>query len=370
MQVRGAVVKEVGQQWSVEDMELDEPRDNEILVRVIASGVCHSDYHLVTGDQEQPLPLVGGHEGAGIVEAVGPGVTRVRPGDHIATAYIPGCGRCEWCARGMQYICDTGANVANGMLLDDTARFHLSDGSGIGAMQRLGTYANWMVISEDQAVKIDDDLPFDRACLVACGVTTGWGTSVNAAKVRPGDTVLIIGTGGVGMNAVQGAKLAGAANIFAVDSEPSKHELAKSFGATHTARTIDEALDEIRPLTNGQGADSAIVTIGVASDEIISSAFGAIRKEGTCVVVSVGLQKPGLSINPFELTVYAKTLRGALFGNSNPTVDIPRLLKLYRSGHIKLDELVTKTYPTDGINDAYADMLEGRNIRGVILHDH
>ena len=370
MQVRGAVATEVGKPWSIEEMELDDPRDNEVRVRVVASGVCHSDYHLVTGDQVQPLPLVGGHEGAGIVESVGPGVTRVRVGDHIATSFIPGCGRCPWCSRGMQYLCDTGADMAAGMLLDGTPRFHLQEGKGIGAMQRLGTFANWMVIQENQAIRIDKDLPLDRACLVACSVTTGWGTAVHAAGVRPGDTVLVVGIGGVGINAVQGARLAGATNIIAVDTEPRKTELAKQFGATYSTTSLERAVAEIEGLTNGQGADSAIVTVGVVTDTVISGAFNAIRKAGVCVVVSVGIQAPGIGINPFELTVYAKTLRGALFGNSNPTGDIPRLLSLYRKGQLKLDELVTKTYPTDGVNEAYADMLDGNNLRGVIVHEH
>jgi len=370
MKVRGAVAKAIGQQWSVEDLRLDEPREREVLIRVMASGVCHSDYHALTGDTTNALPLVGGHEGAGVVEAVGPGVTRVRPGDHVVTSYVPACGRCEWCIRGMQYICDANADCMQGLALDGTARFHLSDGTDLGAFQRLGTYANFLVTSEEQAIKIDPDIPFDRACLTACGVTTGWGSAVNAAKVRPGDAVIVIGTGGVGMNAVQGARLAGAGAIFAIDTQPSKHDIARKLGATHTATSVAEGREELDRLTNGQGADSAIVTVGVPTDEIISEAFASIRKEGTCVVVSVGLEKPGISISPFELTVYAKTLRGALFGNSNPMADIPRLLGLYRSGRLNLDDIVTRTYPTDAINEAYADMLDGKVIRGVIVHEH
>jgi S-(hydroxymethyl)glutathione dehydrogenase/alcohol dehydrogenase len=370
MKARGAVFRTVGEPLSVEELDVRDPNDHEVLVRVVASGVCHSDYHIMSGDQAQPLPQVLGHEGAGIVEQVGPGVDRVRVGDHVATAFIPGCGRCQWCSRGMQYICDTGADMSSGMMLDGTARFYTADGVGIGAMGRLGTFANWMTIPENQAIKIDDDLPLDKACLVSCGVTTGWGSAVNAARVRPGDITIVVGVGGVGMNAVQGARLAGASKIFAVDTESSKRDVAKSFGATHTAATITEALEEIRPMTNGQGADNIVITVGRISNEIIAEAFGAIRKGGVCVVTAAGLQTPGIQISPFELTVYAKTLRGALFGNSNPTWDIPRLLGFYKNQQLKLDELVSKTYLVDGINDAFTDMLEGRNLRGVVLHEH
>ena len=206
MKARGAVFRTVGEPLSVEELDVRDPSDHEVLVRVVASGVCHSDYHVMSGDQAQPLPLVMGHEGAGIVEKVGPGVDRVRVGDHVATAFVPGCGRCQWCSRGMQYICDTGADMSSGMMLDGTARFYTSDGDGIGAMDRLGTFTNWMTIPENQAIKIDDDLPLDKACLVSCGVTTGWGSAVNAARVRPGDITIVVGVGGVGMNAVAGCK--------------------------------------------------------------------------------------------------------------------------------------------------------------------
>src|ERR1035437_4421793 len=189
MKCRGAVLNAIGQPWSVEDLELDEPRHNEVLVRLVASGVCHSDAHLMTGDLPNVLPTVGGHEGAGVVEAVGPGETRVKAGDHIVTAFIPACGVCRWCAQGMQYICDNGRDVNSGLMLDGTARFHLSDGRGVGAMQRLGTFANWLVIHRSEAIRVDDDIPLEVGCLVACGVATGWGSVVTAGGVRPGDTV-------------------------------------------------------------------------------------------------------------------------------------------------------------------------------------
>ena len=369
MKVRGAVAHEVGQPWSVEDLELHEPRDHEVLVKVMASGLCHSDEHLLEGDLPSVYPIVGGHEGAGIVVAVGEQVKRVKVGDHIATAFIPGCGTCDWCAQGMQFVCDSGADVFEGRMLDGTPRFHLQSGEGIGAMQRLGTFANYLVTDETQCIKIDDDLPFAEAALVACGVTTGWGTTVYAGGARPGDVVLILGAGGVGMNAVQGAGHVGARIVVAVDPVPMKRELALKLGATHAYATLEEASEVLAHETNGQGADIAIVTIGRVTSQNVADAFDAVRKMGVCVVVGVGSTDP-VPINLVDMTVYAKQLRGALFGNSSPTREIPRLLKYYRSGHLKLTELITNTYRLEDINQAAEDMRNGTNVRGVILHEH
>ncbi|MGY1631834.1 NDMA-dependent alcohol dehydrogenase [Geodermatophilus sp. SYSU D01186] len=370
MKVNGAVIHAIGEKWSVEELELEEPRANEVLVKVMASGLCHSDDHLVTGDLAQPLPLVGGHEGAGVVVAVGEGVTRVKPGDHIATAYIPGCGVCDWCAQGMQFICDNGLDMFKGFMLDDTPRFHLSDGRGIGAMQRLGTFANYLVAPEQECIKIDPDIPFEHACLVACGVTTGWGSAVYAGGTRPGDVVVVLGTGGVGMNAIQGASNAGARMVVAVDPVPMKRELARQLGATDAFASIDEAMPAIHAATNGQGADVSIVTIGRLEPEDIAAGFRAIRKMGTCVVTAIGQNEGPIPIDPLELTIFAKQLRGGLFGNANPTRDIPRLLTYYKAGKLKLEELVTNTYRLPEINQAYDDLREGRNIRGVLVHEH
>jgi NDMA-dependent alcohol dehydrogenase len=370
MKINGAVIHAVGEKWSVEELELEEPRANEVLVKVMASGLCHSDDHLTTGDLDQPLPLVGGHEGAGVVVAVGEGVTRVEPGDHIVTAFIPGCGVCDWCAQGMQFICDGGKDMFLGMMLDGTPRFHLADGRGIGAMQRLGTFANYLVAPEQECIKIDKDIPFEHACLVACGVTTGWGSAVYAGGTRPGDVVVVMGTGGVGMNAIQGAAHAGARIVVAVDPVAAKRELAEKLGATHSFGSIADAMPVIHAETNGQGADVSIVTIGRVEPEHIGEAFRAIRKMGTCVVTGIGQNEGPLPIDPLELTIYAKQLRGGLFGNANPTRDIPRLLKYYQAGKLRLEELVSRKYQLQDINQAYDDLREGRNVRGVVLHEH
>lgn len=368
--VRAAVINAVGGKWTVEQLSLRDPGPGEVRIKVMASGLCHSDDHLVTGDIPNQLPMIGGHEGAGIIEAVGPGVTRLAVGDHVATAYLPACGVCTWCAQGMQYICDTGLGLETGMPPDGNARFTTADGVGVGAMQRLGTFADRLVTSEAQAVKIPHDMPFDVACLVACGVATGWGAAVNAGGVRPRDTVIVMGVGGVGINAVQGAAHAGATHVVAVDPVEAKREWALQFGATEAFATIADAMPFVHSKTNGQGADVAVVTVGVLTGEMVAEAFSAVRKEGQVAVVSIGQNEPGIPISPLELVVYAKKLRGVLFGNCNPTRDIPALLEYYRAGKLKLDELITRRYSIDEVNEAYVDMHAGRNLRGVLIHDH
>jgi S-(hydroxymethyl)glutathione dehydrogenase/alcohol dehydrogenase len=371
MKARGAVIHAIGEKWSVEDLDLEDPRPGEVLVRVMATGLCHSDEHLRTGDLNQPLPLVGGHEGAGIVEAVGPGVRRVKVGDHIATYYLPACGVCRWCASGMQYICDNGKDMFEGMMLDGTARFHLSDGKGIGAMQRLGTFSNWLVAPEMECQKIDDDIPFEHACFMSCCLPTGWGSAVNVGEVKPGDVSIVVGVGGVGSGAVQGASMAGARVVVAVDPVPFKRTAAlEHFGATHAFATLEEAMDLVYRETNGQGADQTIVTLGRLELADIQGAFRSVRKRGIVVLTSIGENSGPIPIDPIELTVYCKELRGSIYGWTNPTKDITRFLSDYKAGKLNLADMVTKTYSVDEINEAYDDMYAGKNIRGVIVHSH
>lgn len=370
MKVHGAVCYEVGGKWSIEELELDGPRDGEVLVRIEASGLCHSDDHVLTGDLPFALPMVGGHEGAGVVVSVGTGVRHVRPGDHVCTAFIPACGMCDYCSRGMQYLCARGAGMDQGLMLDSTARFHLSDGRGIGALCRLGTFADHVVISEDQCIKIADDIPFRAACLVSCGVATGWGSAVNVAMVRPGQIVMVVGIGGVGINAVQGAAHAGAGHVIAVDPNVWKENIARSMGATDFFPSIAKAGPLVASLTNGQGVDACIITVGRVDGDIIGEAFNQVGKAGTLVVTSVGQNTPGLAISPQDLTNLAKSVKGVMFGNCNPRYDIPALLNAYREGTLKLDELITHEYGLAELNDAYADMHAGKNIRGVLVHNH
>lgn len=333
-----------------------------------ATGLCHSDDHFATGDIHiGGLPFVGGHEGSGIVKKVGSQITDLAVGDHIITSFIPACGTCRWCAMGMQNLCDAGAIILEGTQPSGGRRMH-ADGRDIGTASALGTFAEWQVYDQTSVVKIDPSIPLDVACLVACGVQTGFGSATNAAQVRPGDVVMVIGAGGVGMNAVQGAALAGASHVVVVDPAPFKREQAPTFGATETFADFDEAFEFVKSVTNGQGADSAILTIGVVRGEHIGQAYNAIRKAGTLVVTGVSRDTedgiPG--INAFTLAMFQRRIQGALYGMASPREAMPMLLGLYQAGKLKLDELITRRYKLDDINTAYNDMRDGHNIRGIV----
>jgi S-(hydroxymethyl)glutathione dehydrogenase/alcohol dehydrogenase len=312
--------------------------------------------------------MIGGHEGAGIVEQVGEGVLDIAPGDHVVCSFLPTCGRCRWCSTGHQNLCDSGANLLAGSMMDGTFRFHSGE-QDLGAMCMLGTFSERAVVSRNSVVKVDDDIPLEKAALVGCGVPTGWGSAVYAAEVRPGDTVVIFGIGGIGINAVQGAKHAGARHIIAVDPVAFKREKALEFGATHAVSTGPEAIETAYGVTNGVGADSAIITVGVVDSQVVEEAFNSTRKIGTTVVVGLGnIAENTIQINGDILTLFQKTIKGSLFGNSNPMHDIKNILSLYKDGLYKLDELVTKEYTLDQINEGYEDMAAGVNLRGVIRY--
>lgn len=369
MRTRAAVLWNQPGEWKVQEVELDEPGPTEALVEMAATGLCHSDDHLVTGDMlATHFPIIGGHEGSGIVRKVGAEVHDFEPGDHVITSFIPACGKCKWCARGLQNLCDAGMTSLDGDQPAGGFRAH-ADGRDVGTMTGLGTFAEWQVFDQISLVKIDKSLPLRTACLVACGVQTGFGSAVTAADVRPGDVVLIMGAGGVGMNAVQGASLSGARNVVVVDPAPAKKTFAPQFGATEVFDNFAEADAFVKSVTNGQGADSAIVTVGVVKNEHIGQALGAIRKAGTVVVTGIGSMVeesvvPGF--NAFHVAMMQKRVQGVMFGMGSPRDVMPGLLNLYAAGRLKLDELVTKRYRLDEINQAYADMHAGVNIRGVI----
>jgi alcohol dehydrogenase (nicotinoprotein) len=370
MKTRAAVVHEPGQRIEIEELDLDAPQAGEILIRYTHAGLCHSDLHIVTGDMKARLPMVIGHEGAGIVEETGPDVTRVAPGDHVVCSFIPNCGTCRYCATGRQAICDWGASLADGCL--PGPRFPITGPRGkYGAFCLLGTFSQYGVIHQNSAVRIDGDLPLDKAVLAGCGVPTGWGSAVYSANVAPGDTVAVYGVGGIGINAVQGARYAGAKHVIAVDPVQNKRDIAIEFGATHAFGTAEEAQQAITDLTRGQGADSAIITVDLVTPEVVAAGFTAIGKGG--VVVVIGLNKafePTIQLPGTILTLYRKTVKGSLFGDCNPTYDIPKLLGLYRAGQLKLDELITRTYTLDEVNEGYDDLLAGRIVRGVVVHEH
>jgi len=366
-----AATREAPGRYETVDVVLDEPRQNEILVRLVASGLCHSDDHVATGDaQAARYPIIGGHEGAGVVEKVGPSTPGFEPGDHVVFSFVAACGRCRWCASGMQNLCDAGAVIMLGSRPDDPSSFraHLTDGTDVAQLCGIGTFSQYTVANVLSAVKVDKDLPLDKLCLLGCGVGTGWGSAVNAAKAGPGQTVIVMGIGGIGINAVQGAALAGASNVIAVDPVAFKRESALKLGATHAFASIEEADAFAKTKTNGQGADSAIVTVGVVKPEHVGQAFAAIRKAGTVVVTGVGsMYDDTIPVSLSELTFFQKRIQGALFGQMNPSWDIIMQTEMYRDGKLLLDELVTSTYTLDQVAQGYEDMHAGKNIRGVVL---
>ena len=370
MKTKAAVVYETGKPIEIEELDLDGPKDGEVLIRYTHAGLCHSDIHIAHGDLPARLPMVLGHEGAGIIEEVGAGVTRVKPGDHVVLSFIPNCGVCRYCATGRQSICDMGATILEGYLPGE--RFPITGPRGqYGARGMIGTFSQYGVISQTSAVRVDDDLPLDKAVLVGCGVPTGWGSAVNTANVAPGDTVAIFGIGGIGINAVQGARYAGAKNVVAIDPLENKREKAMELGATHAFATAAEAQAAIAEMTRGQMADSAILTVDLMTPEVVSAGFDAIGKGGTVVVTGLNkLEIPTVTVSGSILTLFRKSIKGSLFGDCNPTTDIPKILGLYQAGDLKLDEIVTQTYTLDQVNEGYDDLLAGKNVRGVIVHEH
>jgi NDMA-dependent alcohol dehydrogenase len=374
MRTRAAILRELNTPWSVEEIELDPPKAGEVLVKLAASGMCHSDEHVLTGDLAgacPPPPMIGGHEGAGVVMEVGPGVTTLAPGDHVVFGFIPACGRCMSCVTGHSNVCDNATTFATGMQMSDaTARHHTLDGQDLGLMCLLGTFAEHTVVNEASCVKIEDDWPMDKACLLGCGVVTGWGSSVYAADVQPGDYVAVVGVGGIGANAVQGAKMAGARAIAAIDPVEFKREKAMTFGATHTYASVDEAMEKLDESTWGRGFDKVIMTMGVGDGNELGKAFWLGAKRSKIVVTNIHpTHEQSIAVPASMLTLFEKQLIGSLFGSANIRKDIPRLMELYTQGQLNLDDLVTKTYTLDQINEGYDAMRNGENLRGVIIFD-
>lgn len=355
--------------WSVEDVEFDDPQGSEVLVRNVASGLCHSDEHFITGDMPNGgYPWIAGHEGAGVVEKVGPDVRSVAPGDHVVYSFVAVCGQCMSCAEGHSNLCDNGAAIMGGRMLDGTSRVR-ARGQDALIMAGLGTFATHSVVHEWSVVKVLPDLPLDKIVLLGCGATTGWGSAVYAAEVRPGDNVAVIGVGGLGAAAVQGAKLAGAERIFAVDPVEFKREAAQHFGATHTAPSIDDAFELIRTETWGRMCNKVVLTMGVGDGNLMASIMRLTAKRGRVVVTNIHpWNEPSNNIPMIDLTLSEKQVVGSLFGSANPRADIPRLAELYRKGQLDLDGMITRTYTLDQINEGYQDMRDGKNIRGVVLH--
>lgn len=370
MKTRAAVLHGHDQPFSVEEIELEEPRPTEVLVRLVASGLCHSDLNIVEGKSPtESFPYICGHEGAGVVERVGEYVSRCAPGDHVVLSFIPSCGVCRWCTNGMSNLCDLGALIRVGVRPDGTARAHDRRGRPLRQFCQVATFSEHTLVDQASVVKVDASLPLSRACLVGCGVATGVGAAINRAKVQPGSSVVVFGCGGIGSNVIQGARLAGATPIVGVDLVDFKLEQARRFGATHTINARrEDPIRRVQELTHGQGADYTFEAIG--QPVTLGQAFDCAGKGGTTVGIGVShWQTETIPINPSTLVLYQKALIGTLFGSSNPGSDIPRLLGLYQTGQLLLDELVTREYRLDEINQGYEDLLAGRNIRGVIRYD-
>jgi NDMA-dependent alcohol dehydrogenase len=380
MRSRAAILHDVGGPWSVEDFELDPPKAGEVLVEMGAAGLCHSDEHILNGDMSAPnevmaafglpsmFPMIGGHEGSGVVLEVGEGVTDFAPGDHVVMSFVAVCGECRWCNSGMEYICDMGAQVMiPGMPTDGTFRHHTADGRDLGHLSKVGAFSKHTVVSTDSIIKIDSHLPLLPMALLSCGVPTGYGSAENRAKVKTGDTVVVIGVGGIGTAAIQGARINGAAQIIAVDPVEFKRKSALQFGATHAAADTDEAASLLRDLTRGVMADSVVVSPSIISEHDVQPALNLTRKGGTCVLTGMSASMTGsIAINLQEFTLWNKTIAGTVYGSCNPRVDVARFARLYEAGLLQLDEMITRRYALEEINEGYRDLLNGEIIRGVI----
>lgn len=347
----------------VEDVSLEPPKAHEVHVRMVAAGVCHSDLSAVNGTIPNVFPCVLGHEGAGVVVGVGEGVTNCQPGDHVVMSFVPNCGRCFHCVRNEAYLCK--ATPRGGMMPDGTARLRLGD-KPIAAFLSLGNMAQEVVCPAMNIVPIPKDIPLKVAALIGCGVTTGVGAAINTAKVAPGSTVAVFGCGGVGLSTIQGARIAGAARIFAVDVSAEKLELAKRFGATDGV-LADAAVKHIMAETQGIGVDYAFEVIG--NPAVVEAAISATRRGGTTVAVGVGKLTDSIKINALAFPLMGKTLCGCMFGSANPQHDFPKMLALYKAGKLDLDSMVSRTYTIDEAPQAFADLEKGANARGVILFD-
>jgi S-(hydroxymethyl)glutathione dehydrogenase/alcohol dehydrogenase len=368
METQAAVLRERNTPWSVETITLDPPKETEVLVELHSSGMCHSDEHIVTGDMPFRLPCVGGHEGAGVVQEVGAHVSWLKPGDHVVFGFIPSCGRCPSCSTGHQSLCDLGAYTYKGrQIADGTARHHTQDGADLATACLLGTFARHTVVNEASCIKIDEGHSLATACLLGCGFITGWGSAVYAADVRPGDAVVVAGVGGIGGAAIQGARLAGAKLIVAIEPVPEKKDVALRLGADHVAASWDEAAALVADVTWNRGADKFIFAMGVGGGALIQRAMGMTAKRGRMVVTNIHrAAEQSIDISLMQLTLTEKQLVGSLYGSGNPRSDIPKILELAGRGQVDLDTMVTRHYPLEAVNEGYDDLRAGMNLRGVL----
>ena len=365
MNVQAAVLDSIGGPFTVEELQLQDPKDGEVLVRLAASGVCHSDWHLVTGATKHPMPVVAGHEGAGVVEAVGDGVSRVRPGDHVVLSWTPDCGQCYYCLRDQGNLCDTFLGpIWAGTMLDGSPRLSRA-GQPVYHFCGLAAFAERTVVPQESCVRIRSDVSLEVAALVGCAVATGVGSVLYTADVPPGSSVVVYGCGGVGLNVIQGAALAGAQTIIGIDTMASKLSMASHFGATETLLAGQNARAAILELTDGRGADFAFEAVGIPA--LQQEALRAIRPGGTVVLVGLSSVKESTNLSGAFIARQEKTIRGSYYGSVNARRDFPLFLDMYLAGKLNLDDLVTRRFRLDEINEAYRAMLEGEVARGLIV---
>jgi S-(hydroxymethyl)glutathione dehydrogenase/alcohol dehydrogenase len=370
METTAAVMRGLNQPLSIETVRLDEPHTGEVLIRMAAVGICGSDRHVLEGHFPSSIPSVCGHEGSGVVEAVGDGVDGIEVGDHVIQTFVGPCGRCEACRRGKRTFCSAGWSV-DGRLPDGTFRMHGGDGEHIGTTLGLGSFSAHTVSPARNCVVIPTDVDLGSAALVACGVSTGIGSVLNVAQMRAGDSVVVIGVGGVGAAAIMGAALGGAGLVIGVDVHDHKAAAALQFGATHFVNARDtDVLEFLRDLTGGWGVDRVILTVDRVAPEHYALAVDAMAPGG--IAVQVGSSTSGLDHLPVSPSVFTRkqvSFTGTVYGGMDPALDALKYLELHRAGRLDLQSLVTTTYRLDQINDAFADLAAGRNVRGLIRLD-
>ena len=358
--MKAAVCNEFGKPLIVEDVEIDKPGKREVKIRMDATAICHSDIHFLNGDFLQELPVVAGHESAGVVEELGEGVTSVQPGDRVAVTTMYSCGKCMACFKGFSHLCDHRRD------LDAKGHLRNKKSEKIFTMAMVGGFAEYSIADELQIIKLPEDFPMDRAALLSCGVITGFGAVVNRAKVKPFSSVVVIGTGGVGLNSIQGAAISGAYPIIAIDILDKKLEAAEIFGATHTINAKkDDPVEAVKEISGGWGAEYVFTT--VSSDAVIRQCVAMLGKRGMAVIIGVPESGWRFSFSPFEFLDDEKTLTACYMGSTCLKTDIPLLISLYQAGRLKLDELITGRFTLDTINEAISSLVNGEALRNVIL---
>lgn len=367
MKMKVALLTEPNGQFSIETVDLEQPKQGEVLIKMVASGICHSDWHVATGTTHHPMPVITGHEGAGIVQAVGEGVKRIKVGDHVSLSWTPDCGECFYCRRNQPNLCETYTEpIWAGVQLDGTSRVTWN-GETVYIYSGLGTFGEYTVVPEQSCIPIDKSISLEVAALVGCAVATGVGAVMYTANVKPADSVVVYGAGGIGLNILQGASLAGATRIIAIDTAPEKETLAREFGATHFILAGDTSLQAIRDLTGGRGAEHVFEAVGLPS--IQEEALDAVRPGGMLTLVGLSANGTGTNLPGAVITRTEKTVKGSYYGSVSPQRDFPLFLEMYQQGKLKLDELVSQRYTLDQINEAYAEMLTGKTARGIIVYE-